>query len=96
MRLSGEREFLKERLQAGVPCLDISRLGQGVWDKAIVKVIGQAIGGKPQTADRLSEEHLDCNVYRRLLIGCVCSDCGVCSNFAATAHSMVFFFFFWN
>lgn len=47
MRLSGEQEFLKEKLQAGVPCLDISGLGQEVWDKVIIKIIGQAIGAKP-------------------------------------------------
>lgn len=46
----------KKKHKQNVICLGGSGLGQETWGNMIYKIIGQTIGMKPQTADRISTE----------------------------------------
>lgn len=56
--LREHRVFKGKNRKQGVYALAV-RNWVGVWGKAIFKIIGQAVGAKPQTADRVQQEHPD-------------------------------------
>lgn len=87
-----DSEFLKEKTASREFVLAV-RDWVGVWGKAIFKIVGQSVGAKPQTADRVQQEHLDLAKFSALSSDWLCLRCRL--RFLLPNTFMVFCFF-WN
>lgn len=89
---SGDSEFLREKTASREFVLAVQDW-VGVWGKAIFKIVGQSVGAKPQTADRVQQEHLDLAKFSALSSDWLCLRYRLRFLLSKHIHG---FLFFWN